>query len=255
VSSGDAKIGRSVTAADHPTDRTARAAGVLYLLMGIPAVFSLEYVPRRLIVSANAHATASNVLGNEGLFRMAIVAELLAAIFLLLLVMALYRLMGGVSRSYARLMVVLVVMSAAVSFLNVLNSVAALNLFRGPDYIAVLETQQREALGMLFVHLHRQGIGVVGILWGLWLFPFGMLVIRSGFLPRLLGVLLILNCAGYITASATSLLAPQYAAVVSRIVLPTLLGELWIMLWLLIRGVGRPDSVGPSNINTRAVRH
>ena len=253
--SGDVAIGRTVTAADHPTDRTARAAGALYLLMGIPAVFSLEYVPRRLIVSANAHATSSSVLGNESLFRLAIVAELLAAIFLLLLVMALYRLLGGVSRSHARLMVVLVVISAAVSFLNVLNSVAALDLFRGADYIAALEAAQREALGMLFVNLHRQGIGVVGILWGLWLFPFGMLVIRAGFLPRVLGVLLIFNCVGYVAASATSLLAPQYAPVVSRVVLPTLLGELWIMLWLLAKGVGRPYSAGPSNVDTPAVPH
>jgi hypothetical protein len=228
---------------------------VLYLLMGVPAVFSLEYVPRRLIVSANAHATASNVLGNESLFRLAIIGELLAAIFLLLLVMALDRLLGGLSRSHARLMVVVVVMATAASFLNVLNSVAALELFRGADYIAVLDTPQREALGMLFVHLHRQGIGVIGILWGLWLFPFGMLVIRAGFLPRVFGVLLILNGAGYLAASATSLLVPQYAPLVSRAVLPTLLGELWIMLWLLIKGVGGPHSVGPSNIDTPVVRH
>lgn len=225
---------------NHPTARTARAVGVLYLLTGIPAVFSLEYVPRRLIVSADAHATASNVLGHESLFRLAIIAELLAAILLVLIVMALYRLLAGVSKSHARLMVVIVVMSAAMSSLNVLNSVAALNLFRGTDYIAALEAPQREALGMLFVHLHRQGISVVGILWGLWLFPLGMLVIRSGFFPRILGVLLILNCAGYLAASATSLLAPQYAPVVSRAVLPTLLGELWFMLWLLIKGIGRP---------------
>ena len=94
---------------------------------------------------------------------------------------------------------------------------------------------------MFFLNLHRQGIGVVGIFWGLWLLPFGILVMRSGFLPRILGALLILNCIGYVAASATSLLMPSYSAIVSRAVMPTLLGELWIMLWLLIRGVRPPQ--------------
>lgn len=243
-----------MTAAYHPSNKTARAAAALYLLMGIPAVFSLEYVPRRLIVRANAHATATNVLGDESLFRVAIVAELLAAIFLLLLVMVLYRLLSGVNKNRARLMVALVAVSVAISFFNVLNSVAALHLFHGADYLAGIAAAQREALGMLFVHLHRQGIGVVGILWGLWLFPFGMLVMRSGFLPRVLGVLLILNGVGYLAASATALLAPHYAPVVSRAVVPTLLGELWIMLWLLIKGVGQPHSAGPGNVHAHAAR-
>jgi hypothetical protein len=130
----------------------------------------------------------------------------------------------------------LVLVSVAISFVNVLNSIAALTLFRGTDYLAALGKPQRDALGMLFLALHRQGVGVVGIFWGLWLFPFGVLVIRSGFLPRLLGVLLILNCVGYVAASLTTLLLPSYASVASRVVMPTLLGELWIMLWLLIRG-------------------
>jgi len=76
----------------------------------------------------------------------------------------------------------------------------------------------------------------LGVFWGLWLLPFGMLVMRSRFLPRILGVLLILNCVGYVAASATTLLVPSYSAAVSRAVMPTLLGELWVMLWLLIKG-------------------
>ena len=90
---------------------------------------------------------------------------------------------------------------------------------------------------MLFLNLHRQGITISEIFWGLWLFPFGVLVMRSGFIPRILGVLLIVNCFGYVAASLTSLFLPSYAKVISLIVLPTLLGELWIILWLLIKGV------------------
>ena len=228
----------------HPPDKTARVAAALYLLMGVPAVFSLMYVPQRLIVPVSADATANNVTGHQMLFRLGIVAELAAAVFLILLVMALHRLLGHVNRNHARVMVGLVVASGAISFVNVLNSIAALTLFRGADYLAALDKPQQHALGMLFLELHRQGIAVVGILWGLWLLPFGILVMRSGFLPRLLGILLILNCVGYVAASLTSLLFPSYANVISRVVMPTLLGELWIMLWLLIRGAGGQSSGG-----------
>ncbi|HEU5179466.1 MAG TPA: DUF4386 domain-containing protein [Candidatus Polarisedimenticolia bacterium] len=225
----------------HPSDKIARVAGGLYLLMGVPAVFSLMYVPNRLVVAGNADATAGNVTGFEMLFRLGMAAELAAAVFLLLLALALHRLLGDVDRNHARLMVGLVLASVAISFTNVLNSLAALTLFRGTDYLAALDHPQREALGMLFLVLHRQGIGIVGIFWGLWLLPLGVLVMRSVFLPRILGVLLILNCAGYVAASLTTLLVPSYANVVSRVVMPTLLGELWLMLWLLIRGA-RPQS-------------
>lgn len=229
----------------HPTDRTARVAGVLYLLMGVPAAFSLMYVPNRLVIQGNPGATANNVTGSEALFRLGMVAELAAAVFLLLLALALHRLLNHVDRNHARLMVGLVLVSVAVSFVNVLNSIAALTLFRGADYLASLARPQREALGMLFLALHRQGIGVAGIFWGLWLLPFGVLVMRSGFLPRLLGILLIVNCAGYVAASLTTLLLPRYAPVVSRAVMPTLLGELWVMLWLLIKGARvRPSGAG-----------
>lgn len=225
----------------HPTDKAARVAGALYPLMGTPAVFSLGYVAHTLIVPGNASATANNILGSQMLFRLGIVAELIAAVFLLLLVMALDRLLSGVNKAHARLMVGLVLVSVAITFVNVLNNIAALMLFRGPDYFAAFDKPQRDALAMLFLSLHSQGLAVGGIFWGLWLFPFGVLVMRSGFLPRILGLLLIVNCFGYVAASLTSLLLPGYASVVSGAIKPALLGELWIMLWLLIKGAKVPS--------------
>lgn len=219
-------------------------AGALYVLMGAPAVFGLMYVPQKLIVPGNADATANNVTGAETLFRLGAASELVAAVFLYLLVLALHRLLGHVDRDHGRLMVGLVLASVAISFVNVLNSIAALTLFTGTDYLAVLDTPKRHALGMLFLTLHRQGIGVVGIFWGLWLFPFGVLVMRSGAFPRVLGVLLILNGVGYVAASMTTLVFPSYASVVARVVMPTLLGELWVMLWFLIKGARMPDRQG-----------
>src|SRR3990172_5004190 len=132
----------------QPTNRTARVAGLLYLLMGIPAVFSFMYVSRTLIVRWDAAATANKILASETLFRLGIVAELISAVFFLLLVMALYRLLSGVNKNHARLMVGLVLVSVAITFVNVLNNIAALTLFRGGDFLAVFDKPQRDALAM-----------------------------------------------------------------------------------------------------------
>src|SRR3989475_2003124 len=224
----------------HPTDKAARVAGAVYLSMVVTAPFSLIYIPSTLIVRGNATATANNILAHETLFRLGIVADLITSIIFICVVLALYRLLSGVNKTLASLMVALVLVSAAVGFMNVLNNIAALTLFRGSDFLAVLDKPQRDALAMLFIRLHGQGNVINEIFWGLWLFPFGVLVMRSGFLPRILGVLLIVNCFAYLAQSLTSLLLPDYASVVAQWTFPALFGELWIMLWLLIRGAKVP---------------
>jgi hypothetical protein len=171
------------------------------------------------------------------LFRLGIVADLISTVIFIFLVMALYRLLSGVNKTHASLMVILALVSVAIGFMNVLNNIAALTLFRGSDFLAVFEKPQLDALAMLFLHLHGQGNVINGIFWGLWLFPFGVLVMRSGFLPRILGVLLIVNCFAYLAISLTSLLQPGYSTVVSRVaLLPMAAGELSIIAWLLIKG-------------------
>jgi hypothetical protein len=132
------------------------------------------------------------------------------------------------------MMVALVLVSAAVGVMNVLNNIAALTLFRGTDFLAVFEKPQQDALAMLFLRLHGQGLVINEIFSGFWLFPFGVLVMRSRFLPRILGVWLIVNCFAYLALSFTGLLLPQYFAF--RSAFPALLGEMAIMLWLLIKG-------------------
>lgn len=220
----------------HPTDKTARVAGAVYLSMAVTAPFSLIYVPRTLIVRGDATATANNILAHETLFRLGIVAELITSVIFVFVVMALYRLLSGVNKTHASLMVALVLVSAAVGFTNVLNSIAALTLFGGADVLAIIERPQRDALAMLFLRLHSQGVVINGVFSGLWLFPFGVLVMKSRFLPRLLGVWLIVNGFAYVAASLSTLLLPQYQVMVSRIALPALFGEVAITLWLLIKG-------------------
>src|SRR6185369_5951737 len=224
----------------HPTDKAARVAGAVYSSMVITAPFSLIYVPNKLIVRGDATATAANILAHETLFRLSIFADLIGHVIFICLAIALYRLLSNVNRNWALLLVGFVLVSAAVGFLNTLNNIAALILFRGGDFLTVFDTAQLNALGMLFVRLHSQGIFIDELFWGVWLFPFGLLVYRSGFLPRFIGVWLMINCFGYVTLSIIALFAPDYYAAAFKWAQPLLFGELAIMLWLLIRGAKVP---------------
>lgn len=190
----------------------------------------------------NATATANNILAHETLFRLGIAVGLMCTVIFILLVMALYRLLRGVNQTQASLMVALVLVSSAVGFMNTLNNLAALILFRGADYLSAVEKTQRDALAMLFLRLHFQGEVIDEIFWGLWLIPLAILVYRSRFLPRFLGVWLFINGLAYVTISLTGLLLPEHYGVVFNSAFPALLGEMALMLWLVIKGA-RPLSL------------
>jgi hypothetical protein len=207
------------------------------LLLVLFAPFRLIYIPTKLFVRGNATVTANNIGAHELLFRLGIVSDLLCGIILIFLILALYRLLNGVDPNLAVLMVILGgVLPATIDFVNVLNDAAALILVRSADFLSVFEKPQRDALAMLFLRAHHQEVLAAEILWGLWLFPLAILVYRSRFLPRFLGVWLIINGFAYLTISLTGLLIAQYEDVVSNYGFPALLGEMAIMLWLLIKG-------------------
>ena len=217
------------------TKKNARVAGLLYLLL-TTGVFHLIYVPRTLIVRGNAAATANNILAHQSLFRLGIVSGLVTSVIFIFVALALYRLLKAVNQNLAVLMVVLVLISVPIAFLNELNNIAALTLLSGAGYLSVFRTDQLQALALLFLGLNSYGNIIAQIFWGLWLFPFGLLVFRSRFIPRILGVWLIINCFAYLAISFTALLLPDYRELVFRAAMPALLGELAIMLWLLIVG-------------------
>lgn len=219
------------------TQNPGRVAGFLYLLLVVVAPLRLMYIPGTLFVPGNATATANNIAAQQSLFRLGIIADLLTGTIALFVVLALYRLLKGVDQNHAVLMVILgALMVTPIYFLNTLNDAAALMLVRGADFLSVFEKAQRDALAFLFIRLHHQAVLANEVFWGLWLFPFGVLVYRSRFLPRFLGVWLIINGCAYLVTSFTGLLFPQYEDVVSSIAFPALLGEIAIMLWLLIKG-------------------
>ena len=229
------------------TRNPGRFAGLLYVLVSIPGVFTLIYVPSKLIVHGNATATATNIAAHETLFRLGIAAELICQTGFIFVALALYDLLKGVNQRHASLMLGLIVVSIPIALLNELNAIATLVLVRGADFLSIFEKPQRDALAMLFLNLHGYGFDVAAIFWGLWLFPLGLLVYRSGFLPRILGVLLILNGFTYPVNSFTSLLLPQYEHIVSRWMMPFGFGELVFMFWLLIMGAKPKALAGPAS--------
>jgi hypothetical protein len=231
------------------TKNPGRFAGLLYVLASIVGFFAMGYVPDKLIVHGNAAATANNIAASETLFRLGIAGELLGQAAFIFVALALYDLLKEVNRRHATLMVMLIVVSIPIAFLNELNSFAALVLVRGAEFLSTFDKPQRDALAMLFLNLHGRGFVVAEIFWGLWLFPLALLVYKSRFLPRFLGVWLALAGFAWVILSLTSVLLPQYQDKVYAYSQPAIVGEITFMLWLLIRGAKpqAPDAAASSS--------
>jgi hypothetical protein len=224
----------------HPRDKAARIAGAIYLSLVLVAPFAMLYVPGKLIVRGNAVATADNILAHETMFRLSIFGDLIGHVIFICLGIALYRLLSSVNNTWALLMVSFVLVSSAVGFLNALNNIAAVILFRGGEFLTVFDKPQRDALAMLFVRLHSHGEFISEIFWGVWLLPFGLLVYRSGFLPRFIGIWLIIACLAWIALSITAQFFPTYYGSTFGWLQPAFFAEMAIMLWLLIKGAKVP---------------
>ena len=224
----------------NPTTNPGKFAGLLYVLASITGFFAMGYVPGKLIVHENAAATAANILASGTLFRLGIAAELIGQAGFIFVALGLYHLLKGVSRRQAILMVTLIVVSIPIAFVNELNSIAVLILVRGASYLSVFDQLQRESLAMLFLNLHHHGFVVAELFWGLWLFPLALLVYRSRFLPRLLGVWLALAGLAWVILSLTGIVSPQSQDKLFVYAQPAFFGEIAFMLWLLIKGANPP---------------
>jgi len=216
--------------------KNARVAGLLYILCSLFGIVRLIYIPSTLIVHGDAAATANNIATHELLFRFGIVSYLLSGALWIFVTLALYRLLKEVDQVLAVLMVILgSLMVTPLFFANTINDVVALLFARGADFLSVFDKAQREALVLLFLNLHHQ-LDLTIDFWGLWFIPFGLLVYRSRFLPRILGVWLMIACFAYLALSFTCLLFPVYEDKVWKFAQPVLLAEVAIMLWLAIMG-------------------
>lgn len=223
-------------------DKTSRLAGVLYLIVVLTGFFSLVYVPSQIPLSGDLTTAIDNIRASEALFRSGIAASIVLQVAFLLLPLVLFRLLRPVSEAAATCMVALAVVSVPLALVSLSGRLDALWLVTDLRYAATLTPQQLEAEVLVALGEHRSGLFFAMIFWGLWLFPFGWLVFRSGFLPRILGLFLMLGCVGYLVDVFGELLVPGYTeSVVARVAgMPAAIGEIGTCLWLLIVGVRHP---------------
>lgn len=221
-------------------NRKARIAGLLYLLVILVAPIRLIYIPTMLFVTGDAAATVANIASHEALFRFGIFCDMTTGVLMLLLTLAFQRLFDEVDRKLAALVVIVGgILPAAMYFFNVLNDAAVLLIARSPDFLSVFDKPQRDALALLFLKLHGQEIGAAMVFWGLWLLPLAALIMRSGFLPKILGWGLLLNGLAYLAQSITWSVLPRLDDAVSTIAAPLQFVEILFMLWLLVMGARR----------------
>ena len=216
----------------------ARTAGLLYLLVILFGVFAELYVRSGLIVPGDAAETARNIRAHRELFRLGFVSDLLMQASFFFLALAFYRLFRAADKRHALLMLCSVMVSVAVMCLNMIHQYAALLILEGSCLMQAFDGSQADSLILLFMNLHKHGYRIAQIFFGIWLFPLGLLAYRSGFIPRLIGVLLMIACFSFLADFFLFFLLPGYSAGLSSLVtLPTTIGEFALCLWLLIKGV------------------
>lgn len=217
--------------------KNARLAGLLYLFLIMTGVYIFMYVPSRIIAEGDAVTTAKNILSNELIFRTGIIGDIVSNTIFVFLVLVLYRLFKQVNEHQAKLMVALVIVQIPVVFIMEAFNITSLMLFKG-EILKTFELTQRQDLAMMILKINDYGSMTLEMFWGLWLIPFGQLVYKSVFIPRVFGILLVLAGIAYMIDSFTALLIPGFHAFVTQpILLIVAVGEISIMLWLLIKGV------------------
>ena len=218
--------------------RTARISGILYLILIIFGILNLIIIPSRLIIWDNAAETFDNIANAERLFRWGIAFGIITFLAFLLLPLALYKLLHSVSTAQAILMVIFAMVSIPVSFVNILSKYAVLTIISKPEFLNSLTVAELQGQAMFYLNLYNNGIELSQIFWGLWLFPFGYLVFKSGFLPKFFGIMLMAGCFGYLFEFLNQLLFPEFhnSTLSTLVGLPASIGEIGVCLWLLIMG-------------------
>ena len=205
---------------------TAKLSGILYLSLLPLGILGIIYVPDNLIVTNDISTTINNIIENETLFRWSIIAALTVQLINIILVIQLYKILQHIHKIMTYFMVIFSLLAVPIAFLNEINNLAIVNLLNQP--------KESEQLIGIFINLHHHGIIIAQVFWGLWLFPLGYLIYKSEFLPKFIGVLLIIGSIGYVVDSFTLILLPNFKITFSEF---TFLGEVIFPLWLLTKGI------------------
>ena len=183
-------------------------------------------------------------MDSELLFSMGIVGSLITQLIFIFVVLVLYKLFKPVDKNHALLMVIFALVGIPIAMLNTLNLIAVLLLLSGADYLKVFGADQLQALMMFFLNLNEQGVLIAMIFWGLWLFPLGYLIYKSGYFPRIFGILVTMAGFGYLLDSFTHFLLPNYTsyeALFFPVIILLTIGETLFMAWVLLKGAKIPS--------------
>jgi hypothetical protein len=219
-------------------NKLARVAGFLYLIIIFAGGFAEAFVREGLTVSGNAAATAQNILASEQMYRFGFVADLVVLVAGTILSLIFYTLFKPVNRSLSLLALIFSILASAVMALNLVNQLAPLVLLHSPSYLKAFSIEQLQTLSLFFLKLQSQGYGI-SLLFFAFYFPIiGYLVYKSGFLPRILGVIYTLAGIGYLINSLAMFLTPQLTVYLfPYVLLPAFIGESSMSLYLIIKGV------------------
>ncbi len=216
---------------------TARMAGLLYFIYIITHTFADVIGRSNLIVYGDAAATAQNILASASQFRIGFISDLLAALLFFLAAWALYALLKPVNKNLGLLFLLLNLSGVVIQCVSDLFLVASQLLLNGADYLNVFQVDQLQALAMIFLYVYKNGFMIAQLFYGAWLFPLGYLVFKSGFIPRILGILLMLHCAFWLMTFLQFFLFPDFTAIIYISYPLGFIAEFGLSLWLMIRGV------------------
>lgn len=214
--------------------KNARLAGLLYFLQIPLGVFGIIYVPKIIAVPGNLPATISNMLQHEFLFRLSIVSAILCALITVATAFYLYKVLKPVNGTIAKMIVVFALLMTPLFMLNELNHIAILLSLKMNTPTILIPDEQIHNMVSFFMNLHQYGMQIIGIFFGLWLLPMGYLVIKSGYIPKLIGYFLLITCLAYLIDFIVFFLHPTFSVVFSEY---TWLGEVMMVTWLLTKGI------------------
>jgi len=222
--------------------KIARIAGVWYLCIAVFYTIGMIYGDKAFYVPGDATSTINNILSSEWMFRLAIVSTLIGHVCFLFLVNALYKLFKPVNENWARMMVLFVVVGVSISSISCVNQFVSILLLNGSEYLSTVETTHLNALAILFLDIYKYGANVAVIFWGLWLLPLGLLIFKSGIIPKILGALLIITCFSYLVDFTLFYFLPKWIPVVDPVQTAIQVGsEVSFLFWLLVKGAKESD--------------
>jgi hypothetical protein len=219
-----------------PHKKTARLAGLCFLLMVVFGLLAELFFRQKIFVPGDLAATVTNITANGALYRFGIISDLLMALFYLLTAVMLYKLLVSVNKGWAALMVLLAAAGSVLLLFNILNEIAPLYILTGEGYASSLDPMLRQTLALTFFGLYEHGYMIGQVFFALWVLPLGMLICKSGAIPKFLGILFVVETICGLASVFVHFLLPN-VSIETILLLPGTAAEMLFMFWLLIWGV------------------